>query len=92
MEPRNRFRGIDSAAYVPWRASTTNRVVVEASQAGNRFLSSLKGLQIRALYARMGEACCVCVCVCGCVFVCVVCMCEVGGWEGRGAEEFLIEG
>jgi hypothetical protein len=46
--------GIDSdgsipPAYVAWRASTTNRVVVPASQAGNRFLGSLKGLQIRAL-------------------------------------------
>ncbi len=25
-------------AYVAWRADTTNRVVVQASQAGNRFL------------------------------------------------------
>jgi hypothetical protein len=37
-------------AYVAWRAGTTNRVVVPARQAGNRFLGSLKGLQIRALY------------------------------------------
>ncbi len=37
-------------AYVAWRAGTTNyRVVVPARQAGNRFLGSLKGLQIRAL-------------------------------------------
>jgi hypothetical protein len=35
-------------AYVSWRASTKNRVVVLARQAGNRFLSSIKGLQIRA--------------------------------------------
>ncbi len=35
-------------AYVAWRAGTTNRVVVPARQAGNRFLGSLKGLQIRA--------------------------------------------
>ncbi len=37
-------------AYVPvaWRAGKTNRVVVPARQAGNRFLGSLKGLQIRA--------------------------------------------
>ncbi len=46
--------GIDSEesispAYVAWRAGTTNRVVVLARQAGNRFLDSLKGLQIRAL-------------------------------------------
>ncbi len=55
-------------AYVPWRTGTTNRIVVAARQAGNRFLSSLKGLKIRALYARMGEACCVCLCVlCVCV-------------------------
>jgi hypothetical protein len=35
--------------HVEWRANTTNRVVVPAPQAGNRFLGSLKGLQIRAL-------------------------------------------
>ncbi len=45
--------GIDSEdsippAYVAWRAGTTNRVVVPARQAGNRFLGSLTGLQIRA--------------------------------------------
>ncbi len=34
-------------AYVAWRAGTTNRVVVPDRQAGNRFLGSLKGLQIR---------------------------------------------
>jgi hypothetical protein len=52
--PGNRFREIDSEksiplAFVVWRAGTTNRVVVPARQAGNRFLGSLKGLQIRAL-------------------------------------------
>jgi hypothetical protein len=36
-------------AYVAWRAGTSNRVVVTACQTGNRFLGSLKGLQIRAL-------------------------------------------
>jgi hypothetical protein len=36
-------------ACVAWRAGTTNRVVVAARQAGNRFLGSLKGLQIRSL-------------------------------------------
>jgi hypothetical protein len=46
--------GIDSEeaippAYVAWRASTKNRVIVPARQARNRFLGSLKGLQIRAL-------------------------------------------
>jgi hypothetical protein len=46
--------GIDSEesispAYVACRVGTTNRVVVPARQAGNRFLGSLKGLQIRAL-------------------------------------------
>jgi hypothetical protein len=35
-------------AYVVWRAGTSNWVVVPARQAGNRFLGSLKGLQIRA--------------------------------------------
>ncbi len=52
-----RFRrpGIDSEdsippAYVVWRAGTTNRVVVSARQAGNRFLGCLKGLQIRAQF------------------------------------------
>jgi hypothetical protein len=35
-------------AYVAWRAGTTYRVVVPVRQAGNRFLSSLKGIQIRA--------------------------------------------
>jgi hypothetical protein len=50
MEPRNRSRGIDSASlqYVTWRAGTTNRVVVTGRQDGNRFLGSLKGLQIRS--------------------------------------------
>ncbi len=47
--------GLDSSdsippAYVALRGGTTNRVVVPARQAGNRFLSSLKGLQIRAQY------------------------------------------
>jgi hypothetical protein len=45
--------GIDSEdwippAYVAWRAGMTNRVVVPACHAGNRFLDSLKSLQIRA--------------------------------------------
>jgi hypothetical protein len=45
--------GIDSEesispAYGAWRASTTNRAIVPARQAGNRFLGSLKGLQILA--------------------------------------------
>ncbi len=35
-------------AYVAWRAGAAYRVVVLARQAGNRFLGSLKGLQIRA--------------------------------------------
>ncbi len=38
-----------SPAYVAWRASTTNRVISPARQAGNRFPDSLKCLQIRAL-------------------------------------------
>ncbi len=32
-----------------WRAGTSKRVVVPVRQAGNRFLGSLKGLQIRAV-------------------------------------------
>jgi hypothetical protein len=42
MEPRNRFRGIDSANLCSLEAGTTNRVVLLARQAGNRFLGSLK--------------------------------------------------
>jgi len=38
-------------AYVAWLTGTPNRVVVPARQADNRFLSSLKGLQIGALVA-----------------------------------------
>ncbi len=54
---RLRRPGIDSEdsippAYVAWRAGTKNRVVVPARQAGNRFLGSLKGIQIRAQYTR----------------------------------------
>ncbi len=46
--------GIDSEesispAYVARRAGTTKRVVVPALQPENRFLGSIKGLQIRAL-------------------------------------------
>jgi hypothetical protein len=37
-------------AYLVRQAGTSNRVVVPASQAGNRFLGSLKGLQIRTLH------------------------------------------
>jgi hypothetical protein len=37
-------------AYVAWWAGTTNRVVVPDCLAGNRFLGSLKGLQIRVQY------------------------------------------
>jgi len=44
--PRNRLRQPGVAGH--W-ASTTDRVVVPARQAGNRFLGSLKGLQIPAL-------------------------------------------
>jgi hypothetical protein len=40
-------------AYVAWRDGTTYRVVVLVRQAGNRFLSSLKGLQIRALSSQV---------------------------------------
>ena len=37
------------SAYVAWRPGKRNRVVIPARQAGNRFLGSLKGLQIQAL-------------------------------------------
>jgi hypothetical protein len=41
--------GIDFASlFVAWWAGTTNRVIVPGCQAGNRFLGSFKGLQIRA--------------------------------------------
>ncbi len=40
-------------AYVAWRAGTKNWVVVPARQAGNRFLGSTNGLQIRALYSTL---------------------------------------
>jgi hypothetical protein len=50
MEP-----GIDSEESIPtanvaWQVGTKNRVVVPARQTGNRFLGSLRGLQIRALF------------------------------------------
>jgi hypothetical protein len=50
---RLRSPGIDSKesippVYVARRAGTSNRVVVPARQAWNRFLDSLKGIQIRA--------------------------------------------
>jgi hypothetical protein len=47
-----RSPGIDSANVV-CRAGSTNTVVVQARQAGNRFLGSLKGLQIRAQHGRV---------------------------------------
>jgi len=48
---RLRSPGIDPKesippAYVAWQAGTSNRLVVPTRQAGNRFLGSLKGLQI----------------------------------------------
>ncbi len=41
-------------AYVAWWAGTSNSVVVPTRQAGNRFLGSLKDLQIRAQEADHG--------------------------------------
>jgi hypothetical protein len=38
-----------SPTYAAWQADTTNRLVISARQAGNRFLGSIKGLQIQAL-------------------------------------------
>jgi hypothetical protein len=55
MEPGNRFRGIDWPAYVAWRAGTTKSVVIPARQAWNRFLGSLKCLQLRAQGKRERE-------------------------------------
>jgi hypothetical protein len=51
MEPKNRFHGIDSASLCSLVGRYDNRVVVPARQAENRFLGSLKGLQIRTLLA-----------------------------------------
>ncbi len=57
--------GIDSEdyiapAYVAWRAGTTNRVIVPARQAENRFLGSLKickyGLWILKMF-KFHESC-----------------------------------
>jgi hypothetical protein len=48
MEPGIYSEESIQPAYVAWRVGTTNRVVVPARQAGNRFLDSLKDLQIRA--------------------------------------------
>ncbi len=45
-----------SLAYVAWRAGTPNRVAVPSRQVGNRFLGSLKGLQIRAQYVGQAHA------------------------------------
>jgi hypothetical protein len=37
-------------AFIAWLAGTTNSVGIPSRQPGNRFLGSLKGPQIRALY------------------------------------------
>ncbi len=42
-----------SPVYVAWQAGTSKRIVVPARQAGNRFLDSFKGLQIRAQYLKI---------------------------------------
>ncbi len=47
----NRFRRIDFASLYSWRPSTTNKVAVSSRQVGNRFLGSLKGLQIRTQFS-----------------------------------------
>jgi hypothetical protein len=57
---RLRSPGIDSnesipPAYITWRDGTSNRVVVPARQAWNRFLGSLKGLQIKAWNRFLGS-------------------------------------
>jgi hypothetical protein len=43
------FKESIPTASVGWRAGTSNGVTIPARQAGNRFLGSIKGLQIRAL-------------------------------------------
>ncbi len=51
------FRGAQESippAYGAWGAGTSKRVVVPARQAENRFLGSLKGLQIRAQCSSAG--------------------------------------
>jgi hypothetical protein len=46
---RNRFRQpMEPGGPSPRQQITSNRIAVPARQAGNRFLGSLKGLQIRA--------------------------------------------
>jgi hypothetical protein len=44
-----------SPAYGAWQADTANRVVVPTRQAGNRFLGSLKRLQIQAQLEKCGK-------------------------------------
>ncbi len=54
------WSGLRNAAipptYVTWRAGTTNKDVVPVRQAGNRFLGSLKGLQIRVQATQVGRS------------------------------------
>jgi hypothetical protein len=64
---RLRSQEIDSKesippVYVAWRAGMSNKVVVQDRQGGNRFLGSIKGLQIRAL-----EFSCIVHCMCATV-------------------------
>ncbi len=47
---------IPIAFYAAWRTGTTYRVDVPTRQAGNRFLGSLKGLQIQAQEAAHNKA------------------------------------
>jgi hypothetical protein len=71
-------------AYVALRSGMSNRVVVPARQGGNRFLGSLKRLQIRARLLRFLVKhvlffflllVCLCVCLPACLRVCLsVCM------------------
>jgi hypothetical protein len=68
---RLRSPGIDSKvlispAYVAWRAGTSNRVVVPARQAGNRFLGSLKGRQHKREFSGLENFVSQC---CGSVFI-----------------------
>ncbi len=55
MEPRNRFRGIEFASLCSLAGQYDTYVFVPARLAENRYLVSLKDLQIRALAGRSLE-------------------------------------
>jgi hypothetical protein len=92
--------GIDSeesipSAYVPWRAGYDKKGCRSGQPGWELIPELLKRLTNTGSVCAYGRGMlCVCVCVgvcCECVCVCCVCV-RWGAWEGRGAEEFLIEG